>query len=205
MIYAPHLQIHLLPILWKWIYALKRLISLPAGMILGFVKRALEKHCRGKGFCFWFQCAHLAAADKASLGPTSATRMASPTAFCSMYSYSNRKAGSFVVECLWWNISPWTAFPGTREGRYPANSTGATHSYLPWPCPFPTRSRPKGEENPFYFIPGNSKYSLCQLFLYSLELPLFLTDKSLIAPIPLLSIILYINLSLLNYCVVSIS
>lgn len=172
-------------------------------MILGFVKRTPEKHCRGKGFCFWFRCVHLAAADKASLGPTSATRKASPTtAFCSMCSYSNRRLGSFVVECLWWNISPWTAFPGTREGRYPANSTGANHSYLPWPCPFPTRSRPKGEENALYFIPGSSKYSLCQL--YSLELPLLLTEKSLIAPILLLSI-LYINLSLLNYCVVAVS
>lgn len=135
---------------------------LASGITITFVNRGHRKDTAvEKDFASWFQGAHLAAAGKtspgpspitrmASPGPSPITRMASPTpgSWCSMCSFSNRRPRSFVAECLWQDISPWIAFPGTLEGGYPANSTSATAQVLALTLPFPIRSRPQQERGP---------------------------------------------------------
>lgn len=139
---APHLQIHFLPILWKWMYPSIHFFS--SWHDIQLCQKGTGKTLQGKRILLLVPVCSLGCSRRGF----SRTHFCNKDGFssnisCTTGSFSKSRLGSFVGTCFCWDISPWTAFQGSPEGGYPANSTSATHSYLPWPCPFPTRSKPQ--------------------------------------------------------------
>ena len=103
-------------------------------------QRELERHCRWR-FCFpgprcsWWLWQRF----RLLLCPTLAVQGAQPHSEASFSQHAHTLPSSFIAECLWWDISPWTAFLAPWKGRCPASFQQHHITAMPLPCTEPWR------------------------------------------------------------------